>query len=165
MWHSPEIIWNEKKLQNSSGIDAKRPFMLRPKLTHMTLASRFLANMPCMQVCLLRYLHVKSQNKIRLSVTPRNIWKNGPLTCWQRRNIDWTEFECSLFNSNLSIHAGLSRPELNSSTKKSCIVYSSISRLCIRVCIFVYLLKFFIFRVCIVYFANCLIVYSRLSCI
>ena len=52
-------------------------------------------------------------------------------------------------------------PELNSSTKKSCIVYSCISRLCIRVCIFVYLLKIFIFRVYIVYFANFLIVYSR----
>ena len=38
---------------------------------------------------------------------------------------------------------------------------SCISRLCIRVCIFVYLLKLFIFRVCIVYFANFLIVYSR----
>ena len=36
-------------------------------------------------------------------------------------------------------------PELNSSTKKSCIVYSCISRLCIRVCIFVYLLKFLFF--------------------
>ena len=53
------------------------------------------------------------------------------------------------------------QPELNSSTKKSCIVYSCISRLCIRVCIFAYLLKNFIFRVCIVYFANCLIVYFR----
>ena len=51
--------------------------------------------------------------------------------------------------------------ELNSSTKKSCIVYSCIISLCIRVCIFVYLLNFFIFRVCIVYFANFLIVYSR----
>ena len=51
--------------------------------------------------------------------------------------------------------------ELNSSTKKSCIVYSCISRLCIYLCIFVYPLKIFIFRVGIVYFANCLIVYFR----
>ena len=51
--------------------------------------------------------------------------------------------------------------QLNSSTKKSCIVYSCICRLCIRVCIFVYLINIFIFRVCIVYFANFLIVYSR----
>ena len=48
--------------------------------------------------------------------------------------------------------------ELNSSTKNR---VSCISKLCIRVCIFVYLLNIFIFRVCIVYFANCLIVYSR----
>ena len=53
-------------------------------------------------------------------------------------------------------------PELNSSTKKLCIVYSCISRLCIRVCIFVYLLKilFFVYASCILLIVySCILVY------
>ena len=99
-------------------------------------------------ICLIAIFRLKTSAIVRHAPT-QNAW-------WFFQDLRVNKLCAEIFICEQCVCQSLTRV-----LKKSCIVYSCISRLCIRVCIFMYLLKIFIFRVCIVYFANFLIVYSR----